>query len=107
MIYYEKVNGNFYGSNLSCFYVELPSIIVHGVEYTKSLTIPYEALYNGDWGMVEDVKVISDISPNANEKLGKDPNNWYCGIQKDAPLFQMDEVKQIEKLFKRTIVRGN
>lgn len=96
-----------YGSNLSCFYVELPSIIVHGVEYTKSLTIPYESLYNGDWGMVENVNIISDIYPNANEKLGQDYNNWYHGKQKDAPLFQMDEVKQIEELFKRTIVRGN
>ena len=98
---------HFYGHSLSSFYVELPSITIHGNTYQKSLTIPYQALYSGDWGMVENVNVISDIKPNANKKLGQDPNNWYEGRQKDAPLFQMDEVKQIKELFMKTIVRGN
>lgn len=86
-------------SNSNVFYIELPSFIVHGREYENSLTIPYEALYNGDWSIVENVKVSGHIKPNANEKLGQDHNNFFSGLQKDAPHFAFDDVKKIKELF--------
>lgn len=86
-------------SNSDVFYIELPPFYVHGRNYENSLSIPFEALYKGDWSIVENLKVSCHIKPNANEKLGKDPNNFFYGLQKDAPYFYFDDVNKIKELF--------
>lgn len=81
-------------------YYPLPSVMVHGHKYEMSLSIPREAIINNDWSIVEDKFVFSIIKPDADENLGRNPNNWYQGKQKDSPYFNIDEVAKIKSLFK-------
>jgi hypothetical protein len=81
-------------------YYPLPSVMVQGHKYDMSLSIPREAIINNDWSIVEEKYVFSIIKPDADESLGRNPNNWYQGKQKDSPYFNTDEVAKIKSLFK-------
>lgn len=85
----------------SFFYLSLPKITLYGKEYEQSLQIPYEALMTKNWSLVENVKVFSIIKYDANEKLGADANNWFEGLQKDAPFFNHPMVNEFKKYFNK------
>lgn len=87
--------------NSADFYIELPSFMYNNKEYQRSLAIPYKALYDKDWSLVEDKHIYSMPYVNKNGDLV-----FYEGLQKDAPFSSLQMVKEIKKLFERTIVRG-
>jgi hypothetical protein len=98
----EKVNKlayNIYSDGEDIYY-PLPHVMVHGHKYDMSLSIPREAIVKNDWSIVEDKFVFSIIKPNADSLLGRNPNNWYHGKQKDSPYFNCEEVAKIKSLFK-------
>lgn len=79
-------------------FLKLGSIEVQRKEFGYHLYIPRKALLEKNWNLVEDCEVFSIIRPNANEKLGKDSNNWFNGKQKDAPYWGMYYEKYIKPL---------
>lgn len=89
-------------SGIDFFFLKLGSIEVQGIKYDYSLYIPYNAIFNKDWSEIEKQFVTNIIKPNANEKLGKDSNNWFNGKQKDAPYWNMyyeQYIKPLKELF--------
>lgn len=94
-----KLKYSLYG-DCEQIYLHLTSIHLYGHTYDISLTIPREAIINKDWSIIENVKVHSIIKPNANEKLGKDGNNWFEGCQKDMPYWDCDIVNTLQKMWK-------
>lgn len=79
---------NFYDKS-NQFYLKLGKVKVQGREYEYSFVIPYSFLKTKDWTEIENVNVYSIIKPNANEKLGRDKDNWFSGKQKDSPYWVM------------------
>lgn len=95
-----KTKYNIYGCG--CFdqiYLPIKKINVHGHNHQYSLYIPIQAIVKKDWSLIENCKVHSIIKPNANEKLGADHDNFFSGLQKDAPYFNDESVLEYKKLF--------
>ena len=90
---------NIYGGNYDTIYLPLRTILVQGHEYKYSLYIPIQAIVNKDWSLIENWRVSSIIKPNANKLLGCDHDNWFSGLQKDAPYFNDELVNEYKKLF--------
>ena len=90
---------NIYGGLYDTIYLPLRTILVQGREYKYSLYIPIQAIINKDWSLIENCNVCSIIKPNANELLGGDHDNWFSGLQKDAPYFNDELVNEYKKLF--------
>ena len=80
--------------------IKVADVDIYDVHYEHTLIIPIEAIVKRDWSIVENYNVHSIIKPDANSKLGKDPNNWFKGLQKDCPYWDNEKVKEIEKNFK-------
>ena len=83
------------------FYLHLGDCNVQGHTYRISMTIPYKALYDKDFNLVEKHEVFGVIKPNANKKLGNDSNNWYNGEQKNNPhweIYYKDYIQELKKL---------
>lgn len=105
---YEYVNENIEVSNFAfyyhgndVFYLHLGDCNVQGHTYRISMAIPYKALYDKDFNLVEKHEVFGVIKPNANKKLGKDSNNWYNGEQKNNPhweIYYKDYIQELKKL---------
>ena len=94
-----KLKYSLYG-DCEQIYLSLTAINLYGHTFDISLTIPREAIINKDWSIIENVKVYSIIKPNANEKLGKDKNNWFEGCQKDMPYWDCEIVNTLKKMWK-------
>lgn len=90
---------NIYGGLYDTIYLPLRKILVQGHEYSYSLYIPIQAIVKKDWSLIENWRVSSIIKPNANELLGNDHDNWFSGLQKDAPYFNDELVNEYKKLF--------
>lgn len=80
-------------------YLPIKEINVHGHKYNYCLYIPIQAIVKKDWSLIENCKVFSIIKPNANAKLGADHDNFFSGLQKDAPYFNDESVEEYKKLF--------
>ena len=90
-----KFNCSYYSELI---FLKLGSIEVQGKNFEYHLYIPRKAILEKDWSLVEDCEVYSIIKPNANEKMGKDPNNWFNGKQKYAPYWNMYYEQYIKPL---------
>lgn len=80
-------------------YYPLPSVMVHGHKYDISLSITREAIINNDWSIVEESYIFGIIKPDANELLGRDPNNWFNGKQSESPYWNEKNIKALRRLF--------
>lgn len=87
--------------NGEILYLPLDNIIVCGSEYSISLSIPCEAIIQNDWSIVEDYNVHSIIKPDADINLGRNPNNFFTGKQKDFPYWNHSKIAQIRELFNK------
>lgn len=99
----EKSNIKHY-DNSNCFYIPLPSVNVCGYTYEMSLSIPYKAIFEKNWQLVEDVDIYSIIKLDAKLVNGKinHSSNFFNGKQKDVHYFNTEEVKKIKELFLST-----
>jgi hypothetical protein len=61
----------------------------------NSLYVPVKALYEKNWGLVENLKVYN--VPICDEKGIAVPQKWYSGLQKDAPFMNAPIVKKIKE----------
>ncbi len=84
----------FYGGDT--VYLSLGIRKIHNTEYPDSLGVPIKALLEKDWKQVENHVVHSIIKNDANDKLGRDSNNWYEGVQKDSPYFNHPLVEALK-----------
>lgn len=80
--------------------LDLETNIYHERQYTYSLIIPYSAIQNKDWSIVENYDVHSIIKRNPNDKLGLDADNWFRGKQKDAPFWDNPLIEIVKDLIK-------
>lgn len=87
--------------NSKCFYIPLQSVNVCGHTYEMSLSIPYKAIFEKNWELVEEVEVYSIIKLDAKLVNGKinHSSNFCGGKQKDIHYFKTKEVQEIKELF--------
>ena len=100
---YNLLNGNEIKESKFSFYdsfiaLDLEQVQYHGVNYDYSLVIPYQAIINKDWSLIEDFVVHSIIKRNPTKLLGEDKNNWFEGKQKDAPYWDNELVKKLKSI---------
>lgn len=94
----QKLAYNIY-SDYKYIYLPIKSINIHNTEYKLSLIVPILAIINRDWSLVENVYVHNVIKPNADSKLGGNPDNWYSGFQINAPYWNEPQVQELKALF--------
>ena len=70
-------------------------VVVDNHEYDYIIIIPVEAILKRDWSIVENKMLFSirDTRPNKEK--------WFEGKQIDAPYWNDDKVKEIQKLFEK------
>lgn len=88
---------HFYDSFIT---LNLETINIHNHIYNYALIIPYETLLTKDWSLVENYKVHYIIKRNANDKLGRDANNWFEGKQIDSPYWDNPLINKLKDLIK-------
>lgn len=87
-----KFKFNYY-SDMLCY--RIGGVVVDNHEYDYSIIIPVEAILKRDWSIVENKMLFSirDTRPNKEK--------WFEGKQIDAPYWNDDKVKEIQKLFEK------
>jgi len=90
----------FYQHGKDVCYLEMFDIEIHGHIYPISLSIPIKAIITKDWSLIEEQNIYGIIKPNANEKLGKDSNNFFNGKQKYNPYWNSEIVNRLKTYFK-------
>lgn len=88
---------HFYDSFIT---LDLETINIHNHTYNYTLIIPYETLHTKDWSLVENFKVHSIIKRDANDRLGRDVNNWFEGKQIDSPYWDNPLINKLKDLIK-------
>ena len=80
-------------------YYPLKDIVLHGRSYQRTIAIPREAIITKNWELVEQKFVSAIIKDDANELLGKDPNNWFSGKQSESPYWNEKNIRALRRLF--------
>lgn len=80
--------------------LDLETINLHNHTYDYTLIIPYEVLHTKDWSLVENFKVHGIIKRDANDRLGRDNNNWFEEKQIDSPYWNNPLVNKLKDLIK-------
>lgn len=80
--------------------LDLETINLHNHTYNYALIIPYEVLHTKDWSLVENYEVHGIIKRDANDRLGRDANNWFEGKQIDSPYWNNPLVNKLKDLIK-------
>ena len=80
-------------------YYPLKDIVLHGRSYQRTIAIPREAIITKNWELIEQQFVTAIIKDNANELLGKDPNNWFSGKQNESPYWKEKNIRALRRLF--------
>lgn len=83
-------------------YLRIGKRRVQNYDFEDSIAIPLEALFKNDWKLVEDYYVHSIVKSEANDKMGRDTDNYYNGKQSHCPFWKDNEtVEKLKELFNK------
>lgn len=81
-------------------YLEIGKRQIHQYEFNDSLVIPFQALFEKDWSLIEKYNVSGIVKNDANKKMGQDNNNYFSGKQCDCPYWENNKmIEELKKIF--------